>query len=222
MSLIKSKQLDLLLGTVRKATSAATIAAGSSIVVTTALVGKVAGGSNTVAGVVTTAPANLVGLSLVSNGSPVTDDLGNQIVGRLTEAGGIWTVDYFVTDGAGGESAFTFAAESAVGEVFSFSYVEVVQVKDINPLDAANGIDNIDETDFNANAHQRQVDKFVATAAQTAFTLTQTPKDDAAVTVTVNGQDMTDRLVVVATAATYAATDYALEVGDVVQFSYDR
>jgi len=225
MSLIKSKQLDVLIGTIRQVPDAFTLAAAGSVTVTASFAGKTAGGNNTTSGVATTSPQNKVVLIRADNGEIVTDDQGTQVYGRLTEAAGVWTITYYTTDGAGGESAFTFATEDAVGKLVDIRYPEVVQLKDVNPLDVVNGLDDVDESDFDPSKHQHQVDGFAATAAQTSFTLTQTPKNNVNVLMKVNGVDYRNGVgkdfTVSGTTATWLNALFALEVDDDVLFVYE-
>jgi hypothetical protein len=81
-------------------------ATGGSSVVTTQMSGETAGGSASVAGVVTTAPDNKV-LIKDANLDDVSHSGGGKVYGRITESGGVWTLNYYYTDGSGNEQAYT-------------------------------------------------------------------------------------------------------------------
>ena len=83
---------------------------GTSVVVTTELTGKNPSTNDTTLGVVVNAPQNKV--LLRHAGGPTSDDRfedsnGDFVFGRLTEAGGVWTLSFFV-DQAGVEVAHNF------------------------------------------------------------------------------------------------------------------
>ena len=219
MSLIKSKQIDKVLGSLRKASSAYTLATGPSATVTTAFTGKTSGGSDTAVGVFTSAPSNRVALLVHSTGNALDDGSGNQIYGRLTFAASTWTLTYYT----GNDAAYTFVAgHPALGLVIDVVYGEAIQFKDILATDVINGLDSIDETDVSpsTHTHSRQI-ATVTTNGQTSFTLSGTPNTVAApVEMQVNGVDMTDRISVTGTTVTYTATDFPLETTDTVVFLY--
>lgn len=100
---------------------------GSSWVVTSEMSGKTATSTSTTAGVVVNAPYNKVILlqaSGVNAGDEFVDSQGNEVYGRITESGGVWTLSFYV-DNAGIETAYSFA---------SISHIKWYYQELINPL----------------------------------------------------------------------------------------
>lgn len=222
MSLIKAKQIDKVLGTLRTAASAFTVATGASVNVTTAFTGKTSGGGNTAVGVYTTSPHNRVAIIVNATGKPLTDTspTANQVYGRLTFAASVWTLTFYT----GNDAAYTIpAGHPSLGSVVNLIYGESVQLSNINATDVINGLDSIDETnvDTSRHAHVNEL-KTVTTNGQTSFALTSTPLDPSLVEMFVNGQQMQSRISVSGSTVTYTATDYALETTDEVRFTYTK
>jgi hypothetical protein len=219
MALIKAKQIDKLLGTLRRFDAAFTLAATGSVSLATAFTGKTAGGSDTAAGVFTTAPTNKVVLISDLTGSVIDDGAGNSVYGRIN---GAFNCSFF-TVLAGVETAYTvLAGNPAVGATVSVVYAESVQLKDIAATDVVNGLDAIDETDADPNAHSEKSENItVGSNGQTAFTLTSVPKA-ASVKIFINGQlETTFTHVGVSTSVTWLNTDYALETTDTFRAVYN-
>ncbi len=115
------KKLDSVLRTIKyvgrvQAGAALVGASGLSTVVTTEMSGKTAGGSDTVLGVVTTAPYNKVILRQgtgANTDDAYLDTLGNVVYGRLTEAAGVWTLTYYSLVAAV-ETAYSFGGASDI------------------------------------------------------------------------------------------------------------
>jgi hypothetical protein len=221
MSLIAPKQLNLLLGTQKRAVNAFTLSTSSTATVTTSFSGKVAGGNNSSAGVVTTAPDNKVNIVSKTTGKAIDNGSGVSVYGRLVQSTGVWTVAFYVML-SGVETVFTFpAGHVSLGQAVDVIYVEIVQVKDLLPLDTVNGLDNIDELSTDTRTHQHYTEAVITpTAGQTAFTLTNTPRTGS-LEFSVNGVDMTMRVTYASTSLTYVATDFALDILDKVSISYD-
>jgi hypothetical protein len=219
MALIKAKQIDKLLGTLRRFDAAFTLAATGSVSLATAFTGKTSGGSNTVAGVFTTAPTNKVVLISDTTGSVIDDGAGNSVYGRIN---GAFNCSFY-TIVAGVETTYTILAGNvAVGSTVSVVYAESVQLKDIVATDVVNGLDAIDETDADPNAHYEKSENItIASNGQTAFTLTSVPKA-ASVKIFINGQlETTFTHAGVSTSVTWLNTDYALETTDTFRAVYN-
>jgi hypothetical protein len=121
--LIKSKQIDRLIqGPVFVTGFAAT--AASSNVVTTAVTSAattagdlgtavtVAAATTTTAGFITTGN-NLVEIYNATTGAKIASAAGNEVYGRLTEAAGVYTLNYY-TNVAGVETAYTFGSATNI------------------------------------------------------------------------------------------------------------
>ena len=219
MALLKAKQIDKLLGTLRRFDSAFTLAAAATVSLAATFAGKTAGGNDTTAGVFTTAPYNKVVLIDESTGNPLTDGVGNNVYGRID--GAFLCTFYIVL--AGVETAYTFLAGNvSIGNTVAVIYGESVQFKDVLATDVIHGMDHLDETDYDARAHAEKIETLpVTVGGQTAFTLTETPKA-ASVKIFVNGQrESTFTHVGTSTAVTWLNTDYQLETTDEVTFIYN-
>jgi hypothetical protein len=83
-----------------------TAPAANSMDVSTSFAGKSPGGDTTTVGVITDPPSNRVQLFNPANGTPLENDQGLRIYGRLTESAGVWTLFFFTFDGT--ENAHTF------------------------------------------------------------------------------------------------------------------
>lgn len=135
---------------------------GTTEVVTSSFGSKTAGGTSTVAGVVTTAPYNkCVIISNVDETSIV--DAGGQVVyARLTESSGVWTLSFFTSE-AGSETAYSFASSVSIRVYF----LEVYNLASIPTFSEDAGYtQTLDMTAdiVDASATQRGV---VSTGAQT-------------------------------------------------------
>lgn len=226
MAKIKAKQIDKLIGTRKRVNSAVTVLTGTSAYVTTpSFAGSAAGGSDSVAGVITTAPNNLVEFRRRLNGRELVNAGGLRIFGRTTHAASVFTTRLYVSDGAGGETEYAPVAGDALNNVVvDMIFVEVVQFSSLLPSQTINGLDSVDEGSSDPNSHQRQIDVFGGvTNGQTAFVLTQAPKAGS-VELSINGQAQvpgTDFTMAGAN-LTYAAVDFAIEATDKVVATYDR
>ena len=87
-----------------------TAASGTSVIVTTQLTGKVAGGGVATVGVYTTAPDNRVQLLHLPDETTIEDSGGQIVFGRLTEAAGVFTLSFF-TNEAGVETAHSLSSQ---------------------------------------------------------------------------------------------------------------
>ncbi len=226
MAKINAKQIDKLVGTRKRVASAITILTGTSAyVTTTSFAGSGGAGSDTVAGVFTTAPANLVSLYRRLNGREITKADGTRIFARTTFAATVFTTTLYVTDGAGGETVYAPVAGDGLNNVVvDILFGEAVQLSALLPTQTVNGLDDIDEASSDPNSHQRQIDVFAApTNGQVTFNLTQTPKTGS-VEMKINGVDQlagTD-FTLAGGVLTFAAVDHTIATTDRVQISYDR
>lgn len=220
-----AKQLNVLVGQANWETAfSGVIPASTTIIVTSVFSGKTPGGSNAVAGVYTTAIQNKVMLRNRATQKPFQDSLNRQIIARLTESIGVWTLSFFVVI-AGSETAFNFTGNADVGANFDFRWCETVQLKDSLPTNVVNFGEGIDEIDPSSPlTHQHQIDAFTATALQTVFAFSATPKDYTDVAFFVNGirYRYTTDFTAAGANATWLDTDFTLAAGDIVMLDYAK
>jgi len=84
-------------------------ASGTSTDVSASFAAKSPGGNATTPGVITSAPANKVSIIETATGTEIEDGTGKRVYGRLTEAAGVWTLNYYVNN-AGTETAHNLAS----------------------------------------------------------------------------------------------------------------
>jgi hypothetical protein len=84
---------------------------GTSVVVTTELSGKTAGGATAAAGVITSAPNNRVIIQDKETEDNIEDAEGQKVYGRITESGGTWTLSFY-TNEAGVETAHSLSSQN--------------------------------------------------------------------------------------------------------------
>ncbi len=220
------KQIKRLEGTLKRAATAATLLTGTgTYTVTSSMGGSASGGNDTTAGVFTASPQNKVVLIRRDNGRAVEKADGTRIFGRITFATSVFTLTLYVSDGAGGETAYSPVAGDALNNVaIDIIYGEVVKWESRLPTQAVNALDGLDDVSIDPNSHVKQIDPFLTpTAAQTSFALSQTPKAGS-VLMFINGQMQkpTTDFTVSGSTVTYTAADYAIATTDVVYFAYDR
>ena len=218
-----AKQLDVLVGQCTYITAGSNIPAGTSQDVSADFTGKTAGGTDTVEGVYTVPPQNVVYMYNADTGKSFQDSSGRQIFARLTEAAGVWTLSYFVLI-AGVETAHDFTGSGDVGEPYNYRYCETVQVKDLSPTSVVNNGDNIDEiVASDPNSHQHEREQFVATAGQTVFNVANTIKFPDAAILSIYGISYrigTD-FTVSGTTVTWTDTLFVIDAGDCVYIDYE-
>jgi hypothetical protein len=100
LSTVVTTSLNAALSTLGVASQAATMAAGANV-----------------PGVFAAPPQNFVSI-YGTNRKPVLTSTGRIVYGRLTVAGGVWTLSYFTWDGAA-EAAYTFAEATSIDIVYS-------------------------------------------------------------------------------------------------------
>lgn len=86
---------------------------GTSDIVTAMFAGELPGGSISQAGVITLPPLNYTDLLDDNNDGLIHAATGSAIYGRLTEAAGVWTVNYFYTDATGAVASVVNIATDA-------------------------------------------------------------------------------------------------------------
>jgi hypothetical protein len=218
-----AKQLNVLVGQAKwNSTFAGTIPASTGIIVTTAFAGMVNGGTDSVAGVYTTAPQNKIFLRNRATGKAFEDSSKRQIIGRLTYAATVWTINFYYISG-GAEVAYNFTGNPDVGANFDFRWCESIQLKDASPTAVVDFGEGIDELEASSPlTHDHIVDKIVATALQTSFALSQTPKTATEVAMFVNGirYNYTTDYTIAGVTLTWLDTDFTMDAGDVVTLVY--
>lgn len=182
---LKGKQIDQLVGQGNNKTGL-TIPSASTLVVTSQHSGDTAGGSNTQAGVITTAPYNKVYIRNNTTGKAFEDASQRQVYGRLTESSGVWTISFYVLI-TGVETAYNFNGTDDAGETFDYTYFEVVQIGNSDPRNVVNLFENIDEINSsNPLNHSHIIDPLTVTAQNVISDLSQVPKDTNDVKLEVN------------------------------------
>lgn len=117
----------------------------SSLIVNTAAIlaaspSGTAGGSSSVAGIVTSTPNNKVQIRNSTTKQPIESSVGGpDVYGRLTESGGVYTLSYFY-DNAGVETAFTMPADVGIDILFP----ESVNFADLPFNSIVNGVSFVD------------------------------------------------------------------------------
>jgi hypothetical protein len=220
-----AKQLNVLVGQANWETAfAGTIPASTGIIVTSVFAGATPAGSNTVVGVYTTAIQNKIMLRNRATQKPFQDSLNRQIIGRLTESIGVWTIAFYVII-SGAETPYNFTGNPDVGANFDFRWCETVQLKDSLPTNVVNFGEGIDEIDPSSPlTHLHQVDYFTATALQTVFAFSATPKDYTDVAFFVNGirYKYTTDFTAAGASANWLDVDFTLAAGDIVTLEYAK
>jgi len=99
---------------------------GTTEVVTGSFTGKTAGGTSTVAGVVTTAPYNKCVIISNVDETAIVDGGGQVVYARITESSGVWTLSYYTSE-SGTETAHSMVSNVSI-RVY---YVEVYNLASI-------------------------------------------------------------------------------------------
>jgi hypothetical protein len=89
------------------------VGGNSSADVSSIMTGKVPSTGSNIVGVVVNDPYNKIIIRDSSNDTAYEDAQGNQVFGRLVEAAGVWTINFFV-EIAGVETAYTFTTTSGI------------------------------------------------------------------------------------------------------------
>lgn len=71
-------------------------------------------------GVITTSPNNRVEIYNATTKEKINDASGDEVYGRLTHSGGVYTLSYFTLPSSGTETAYNFASSTSID--FEFSY----------------------------------------------------------------------------------------------------
>lgn len=193
MSKIQSKQIEHIESAyVRIAGFSATGASNNATTaITTALSTAGRGGvsvplqvstSENVVGVITTGSFNRVELWNGTTKQKMSDSTGNEVFGRLTQSGGVYTLTYYTLQ-SGTETAFTFASATTVDIEFAYRF-DFHRV----PADSAIGVKqrNIDD-DSDGGGGDIFQEQVTVTALNTLAALTKTPVASTAVVLLVNG-----------------------------------
>ncbi len=232
MSLLLAKQIGKLLTATVGIAGFAT-AGGTSDTITTALTTALATagnggvsvplqvGSATQEGVDTAAGFNLAKVFLSASGKTLTDGNGNDVYGKVSVAGAVWSIAYFSAPG-GVEAAFAMpaAASIAFDVPYIFSFADL-------PLRALTAVaERHVGPDLAAYGFRSQGDALTVTAANTLSALSQTAAGTFFLLV-VNGLAYTalgsnPPFSVAGTAVTWSAANagFALMPGDDVKAVY--
>ena len=194
---IQSKQISRVLAAFVRANNLTVATTTSSTVVTTAITTALttaADGSSVPLqisttngpGVVTTGAGNRIELCNTTSKDKILAANGEEVYGRLTEAGAVYTLSYFTLSNTGVEAAYTFPAAAAIDFEFTYRF-ELHQL----PTDAITAITtrNVNQDAMGAGSAGSPFGEAVAvTATNTIAALTKTPVTISTMDVTVNGQ----------------------------------
>lgn len=222
--MIKGKQIDQLVGQSTWNTTGIAIPSAATLTVTSHFAGKTSGGSDSVAGVYTNSPQNLVQIRLKSTGKGLIDTSSRQIYARLTEATGTWTLSFYVLV-AGVETAYNFTGHSEAGNNLEYRWCESVQISQSLPTSVVSFGEGIDEfVAASSSAHLHKDDNLtVSSNGQTAFTLAATPKTGEPVMLVVNGvaYRQTTYFTVSGTTLTWLNVGFSMATTDEVTAYYE-
>jgi hypothetical protein len=135
-------------------------ATGSSFDITTSMSGKTAGGTGSVAGVITAPPSNRAEIRDSSQGDQLEDTSGNKVYGRITFASSVWTLSFYIFDG-GVEVPYTF---SDLHNIYVY-FREVFNLKNLPTIEADVGemlSDDATNDIVDARPSQRGLTRFAA------------------------------------------------------------
>lgn len=230
--LLQSKQIKKLFAGRVRIDGFTTSAASSDVVtseLTTALTtagyngGSVAltpSTSETTAGVITTGGNNTVLIFDNATGLPVDDGSGNEVFGRLTELGSVYTLSYFSIV-SGTETAYTFSSATDIDFEFAYRY----EFKDL-PTDAILAVKarNIND-DVPGALGTLIIVGLTVTGLNTISNITQTGIDLNTVNFYVNGQAIKNGQGISTTTGgsvtvTPATLGYDIETTDIVTASF--
>ncbi len=133
-------------------------------------------------GVITTGSYNRVELWNGTTKQKMSDASGNEIFGRLTQSGGVYTLTYYTIQ-SGTETAYTFASATTVDIEFAYRF-DFHRI----PADSAIGVKqrNVDD-DSDGGGGDIFQEQITVTALNTLNALTKTPVASTAVVLLVNG-----------------------------------
>jgi ribosomal protein L7/L12 len=193
---IQSKQVNRILAAAVRVSGLAVATTTSSTVVTTpittALTTAGDGGtavtlavsSGTGAGVITTGANNRVEIYNNTTKDKVLAANGEEVYARLTEAGAVYTLNYFTLPNSGTETAYTFPAAATVDFEFGYRF----NLQDL-PIDAIIGQRTRNISDDAAGGGGALFGESLSiTAANTIAALTKTPVSQSTLEVIINGQ----------------------------------
>jgi len=141
------------------------------------------GGSNLIGVHETTGQLNRCNVYDHDTLMPIADVEGNEVYGRMTEAGGVYTLSFYVLDG-GTETVYSFASANDID--FEFAYRFDFARLPANALIAINGR-NVGDDPAATGGTQFQESITITSNGQTAFTLSKSPTASFVVTVYLNG-----------------------------------
>lgn len=194
MSTIPAKQIIKLLSAFVRANNFS--ASGSSTIVTTPIttaLSNVGDGGVSVPlqvatagtiGVITAAPANRAEIYNATSKDKISAG-DEEVYGRITESGGVYTLSYFTLSNAGIEAAYSFPSATPIDFEFSYRF-DFARL----PADAITSIQarNISNDPALGGAGQTvRRERLTVTGTNTIANLTQTPIDAASVSLIVNG-----------------------------------
>jgi hypothetical protein len=193
---IQSKQIARLLAAALRISGLAVATTTSATVVTTPLTTalttaadgsavtlQVSAGA-TSPGVITTGANNRVEIYNATSKDKILATNGEEVYGRLTETGAVYTLSYFTLSNAGTEAAYTFPAAATIDFEFGYRF-ELHQL----PTDAIIGqrTRNISD-DGGASGGTLFGESLAITATNTIAALTKTPISQSTLEIIINGQ----------------------------------
>ena len=192
MSTIASKQINKVMGAPIRVGAFAALGTSNTVTsaITTAL-GTAGDGGVSVPlqistsnglGVVTTGANNRIEIYNATSKDKILSPNGEEVYGRLTESGGIYTLSYFTLPDTGVETAYSLPSTSIDFEfTYRFDFARL-------PTDAIvlTGVRNI-SNDPSGNAGKLFRERITVTGTNTLNNLTKTPTDSNLVVLIVNG-----------------------------------
>jgi hypothetical protein len=159
-------------------TALSTVADGSSVPL------QVSSGNGP--GVITTGANNRIEIYNATTKDKILAANGEEVYGRLTEAGAVYTLSYFTLPNSGTETAYTFTVATSIDFEFSYRF-NLHQL----PTDAIIGMRtrNVSDDPASGNSGGGPFGESLAiTATNTITALTKTPVAASTVEVIINGQ----------------------------------
>lgn len=133
-------------------------------------------------GVITTAPSNRIEIWANATKDKINDGAGEEVYGRLTESGGVYTLTYYsLNSTTGAETAYSFSSSTSIDFEFNYRF-DFARF----PTDAPIQVQTRNVTQDPAGAGRLHAEKLTVTAQNTISNLTYTPTSASTVCLIVN------------------------------------
>ncbi len=134
-------------------------------------------------GVVTTTPNNRVEVWANATKDKITDSNGEEVYGRITESGGVYTLTYYsLNPSTGAETSYSFSSTTSIDFEFTYRF-------DFNryPTDAAIAVSARNVSQDPSSSGRTQTERLTVSGTNTISNLTKTPSATSSVILYVNG-----------------------------------